>query len=89
MVDNYTVVYTKTAQKDALKLVPVGLKDNAMELIAVLKENPFKNPPPYEKLQGNLSGFYSRRSNIRHRLVYQVFEEEKLVKVVRMWTHYD
>ena len=86
---NYSIKYTKQAQKDAKKLSSAGLKDKAIELIELLKENPFKNPPPYEKLIGDLSGSYSRRINIQHRMVYQVLKKEKVVKIIRMWSHYE
>ena len=85
----YEIVYTKQAIKDAKKIKETGLKGNAEKLLEVLKENPFKNPPPYEKLVGELQGCYSRRINIQHRLIYSVYEEEKVVKVLRMWTHYE
>ena len=85
----WRVVYTKQAQKDAKKLSAAGLKLKAQKLLAVLSENPFQNPPPYEKLVGDLAGAYSRRINIKHRLVYQVLEEIETVKVLRMWTHYE
>ncbi|HLA33191.1 MAG TPA: Txe/YoeB family addiction module toxin [Pseudomonas sp.] len=86
---NWQIVYTKQAQKDAQKLVAAGLKDKARALLAVVQENPFQNPPPYEKLVGDLAGAYSRRINIQHRLVYQVLQDEHLVKVLRLWSHYD
>lgn len=86
---NWQLVYTKQAQKDARKLSSTGLKDKAKELLSVIEENPFHNPPPYEKLVGDLTGAYSRRINIQHRLVYQVLEEQKVVKILRMWTHYE
>ena len=86
---SWELVYTKHAQKDARKLAASGLKKKTQELLKVLKENPYQNPPPYEKLVGDLSGAYSRRINIQHRLVYQVFEEEHVVKVLRLWTHYE
>ena len=86
---SWDLVYTKQAQKDAKKLLASGLKKKAQELLAVLKVNPFQNPPPYEKLMGDLNGTFSRRINIQHRIVYQVFEEEKIVKVLRLWTHYE
>jgi len=86
---SWELVYTKHAQKDARKLAASGLKRKTQELLKVLKENPYQNPPPYEKLVGDLSGAYSRRINIQHRLVYQVFEEEHVVKVLRLWTHYE
>ena len=86
---SWTIVYTKLAQKDAKKLAAGGLKPKALEILAILAENPFQNPPPYEKLVGDLAGAYSRRINVQHRIVYQVHEAEKLVKVIRMWTHYE
>jgi len=86
---SWNVVYTKQAQKDAKKLSQSGLKSKAKKLIGIITENPFQNPPPYEKLVGDLSGTYSRRINIQHRLVYQIYEDEKTVKVIRMWTHYE
>jgi toxin YoeB len=85
----YQLLYTKAAQKDALNLNAVGLKDKALQLLEIVAENPFQNPPPYEKLIGDLAGAYSRRINIQHRLVYQVLEDEKIVKVLRLWTHYE
>ena len=84
----WTFYYTKQAQKDARKLASSGLKDKAEELLRVLENDPFQNPPPYEKLVGDLAGAYSRRINIQHRLVYQVLEKEKAIKVLRLWTHY-
>ncbi|HEY1059258.1 Txe/YoeB family addiction module toxin [Limnobacter humi] len=86
---NWQIVYTKHAQKDAQKLAASGLKPKALELLAVVQQNPFQNPPPYEKLVGDLAGAYSRRINIQHRLVYQVLTDERVVKVLRMWTHYE
>ena len=86
---SWAIVFTKHAQKDAPKLASAGLKAKAQELLAVLKDNPFQNPPPYEKLVGDLSGAYSRRINIQHRFVYEVLPEERTVKVLRMWTHYE
>ncbi len=86
---SWKIVYTKQAQKDARKLASSGLKNKAQELLEVLKENPYQNPPPYEKLVGDLLGAYSRRINIQHRLVYQIYEKEKVVKVIRLWTHYE
>jgi Txe/YoeB family toxin of toxin-antitoxin system len=85
----WQLVYTKQAQKDAQKLAAAGLKDKAKALLEVVRENPFQNPPPYEKLVGDLAGAYSRRINIQHRLVYQVLQEEQTVKVLRLWSHYD
>ena len=86
---SWQVVYTKHAQKDAKKLSASGLKTNAQALLVVLTENPFQNPPPYEKLVGDLAGAYSRRINIQHRLVYEVLNHQNVVKVLRMWTHYE
>lgn len=86
---SWKVVYTKQTQKDAKKIVQSGLKSKTEKLLSILVADPFQNPPPYEKLVGDLSGAYSRRINIQHRLVYQVFEKEKIVKVIRMWTHYE
>jgi Txe/YoeB family toxin of toxin-antitoxin system len=86
---SWTVVFAKHAQKDAQKLAASGLKSKAQELLAVIRENPFQNSPPYEKLVGDLAGAYSRRINIQHRLVYQVLEAEHTVKVLRMWSHYE
>jgi toxin YoeB len=85
----WQVVFTKQAQKDAKKLASSGLKKKVLSLIDILKENPFQVPPPYEKLIGDLLGAYSRRINIQHRIVYQILREEKVVKVLRMWTHYE
>ena len=85
----WQLVYTKYAQKDAQKLTAAGLKEKAQALLAILGENPFQNPPPYEKLVGDLSGAYSRRINIQHRLVYEVLPEQAAVKVLRMWSHYE
>ena len=86
---SWQLVFTKQAQKDAKKIAHSGLKPQAERLLEIIKENPFKNPPPYEKLVGDLSGAYSRRINIQHRMVYQVLEETKTVKIIRMWTHYE
>lgn len=86
---SWKIVYTKQAQKDAVKLSSGGLKHKAKDLLNIVSVNPFQNPPPYEKLVGDLAGAYSRRINIQHRLVYQVLEAEHTVKVLRMWTHYD
>jgi toxin YoeB len=86
---SWRLVYTKHAQKDAQKVAASGLKGKAQELLAVLQADPFQNPPPFEKLVGDLTGAYSRRINIQHRLVYQVLADEKIVKVLRMWTHYE
>ncbi len=86
---NWKIVFTKQAQKDARKLATVGLKPKAEQLLKVLQVDPFQSPPPFEKLVGDLAGAYSRRINIQHRLVYQVLKEEQVMKVVRMWTHYE
>lgn len=86
---SWKLVYTKQAQKDAKKLAESGLKSKAQALLDVLAENPWQNLPPYEKLRGDLAGACSRRINIQHRLVYQVLDEIKTVKVIRMWTHYE
>ncbi|MCC6273314.1 MAG: Txe/YoeB family addiction module toxin [Deltaproteobacteria bacterium] len=85
----WKLVYTSQAQKDAKKLSKSGLKDKAQKLLDLLQKNPYQNPPPYEKLVGDLAGAYSRRINIQHRLVYQVLDEIKTVKVIRLWTHYE
>ena len=85
----WRLVYTKQAQRDAKKLKTAGLRTKAEALLAVIAENPSQNPPPYEKLVGDLAGAYSRRINIQHRLVYQVLEHEYVVKVLRLWTHYE
>ena len=85
---SWRLVYTKQAQKDAVKLAASGLKPKAESLLAVIGENPYQTPPPLEKLVGDLSGAYSRRISIQHRLVYQVLDDTKTVKVLRMWTHY-
>jgi len=86
---SWKLVYTKQAQKDAKKLVSSGLKKKAQALLQVIEQNPYQNPPPYEKLVGDLAGAYSRRINIQHRIVYQVLETEQVVKVLRLWTHYE
>ncbi|MBI4651736.1 Txe/YoeB family addiction module toxin [Candidatus Desantisbacteria bacterium] len=86
---NWQIVFTKQAQKDAKKLSASGLKPKAENLLNILKENPFKQPPSFEKLVGDLAGAYSRRINIQHRLIYQVLTEKKTVKIIRMWTHYE
>jgi toxin YoeB len=86
---NWQIVYAKAAQKDAKKLAASGLKAKAQDLLAIITENPFQIPPPYEKLVGDLAGIYSRRINIQHRLVYEVFQENKIIKVLRMWSHYE
>ena len=85
----WRVVYTKQAQKDAKKLSSAGLRPKAEKLIEILRENPYQTPPPFEKLLGDLSGAFSRRINIQHRIVYQILDDKKVVKVIRMWTHYE
>ena len=85
---SWRLFYTKQAQKDAKRLAAAGLKEKAGGLLRILEEEPLQSPPPYEKLVGDLTGAYSRRINIQHRLVYQVLEDERVVKVLRMWTHY-
>jgi len=85
----WRVVYTKLAQKDAKKLSTAGLRKNAETLLDILHENSYQTPPPFEKLLGDLSEAYSRRINIQHRLVYQILDDEKVVKVIRMWTHFE
>lgn len=86
---NWTLVYARLAMKDAPKLAASGLKPKAQELLEILANDPFQKPPPFEKLVGDLAGAYSRRINIQHRLVYEVFAQEKTVRVLRMWTHYE
>ena len=86
---SWAIVYAKHAIKDAKKLAASGLKPKALELLAILAEDPFQNPPPFEKLVGDLAGAYSRRITIQHRIVYEVFVKEKTVRVLRMWTHYE
>ncbi len=86
---SWSVVFTKQAQKDAKKIASSNLKPQAQRLLDLLAKNPFQNPPPCEKLVGDLAGAYSRRINIQHRLVYQVYEAERTIKVIRMWTHYE
>lgn len=85
----WKIVFTKQAQKDAKKLASAGLKPKAEILLSIIQNDPFQNPPPYEKLVGDLSGAYSRRINIQHRLVYQVLIDKHVIKVIRMWTHYE
>jgi len=85
----WNVVYSKYAIKDAKKLSSAGLKDKVKGLLNILVVNPLQNPPPYEKLVGDLTGAYSRRINIQHRLVYEIFRKEKTVRILRMWTHYE
>ncbi len=85
----WSIVFTKQAQKDARKIASSNLKPQAQRLLDIIARNPFQNPPPYEKLIGDFSGAYARRINIQHRLVYQIYEAERTVKVLRMWTHYE
>ena len=86
---NWKLVYSKIAQKDALKLSQSGLRNKALKILDILKTDPFQNPPSFEKLVGDLKGAYSRRINIQHRIIYQVLKKEKIVKIIRMWTHYE
>ncbi len=86
---SWSIVYTKQAQKDARKIASSNLKPQAQRLLDLIARNPFQNPPPYEKLVGDLAGAYSRRINIQHRLVYQIYTAEHTIKVLRMWTHYE
>ena len=86
---SWRLVFTKQAQKDAKKIAQSGLKAQTSKLLDILKKNPYQNPPAYEKLVGDLSGAFSRRINIQHRLIYQVLDDVKTVKVIRMWTHYE
>lgn len=86
---SWTLVYTNQAQKDAKKLSAAGLKKKAQTLLEILEKNPYQNPPPFEKLVGDLAGAYSRRINVQHRLVYQVLKDKRVVKVIRLWTHYE
>jgi toxin YoeB len=88
-VVKWQLVFAKHALKDAKKLAAAGLRDKAQAMLDVLAQDPFQNPPPYEKLVGDLEGAYSRRINIQHRLVYEVFKKERVVRVLRMWTHYE
>lgn len=85
---SWKIVFTKAAQKDAKKIKRTGLKPAVEDILSIIEKNPFQKPPPYEKLVGDLTGAYSRRINIQHRLVYQVLKDEKIVKIIRMWTHY-
>lgn len=85
----WELYFTRQARRDAKKLAAAGLKERAQELLAIIQADPYRNPPPYEKLVGDLSGAYSRRINIQHRLVYQVLDERKAVKILRLWTHYE
>jgi toxin YoeB len=85
---SWRLVFTKQAQKDATKIARAGLKPQTIHLLEILKKDPYENPPPFEKLLGDLTGAYSRRINIHHRLIYQVLEDIKTIKIIRMWTHY-
>ena len=85
----YNIVYSSQAQKDAKKAGKSDLRDNIEKIVEILQTNPYQNPPPFEKLLVDLSGTYSRRINLQHRLVYQIYEKEKIVKIIRMWTHYE
>ena len=85
----WEIVYSKQAVKDSVKIAEVGLKDKVILLLDIMRNDPFQNPPSYEKLVGDLSGSYSRRINIQHRLVYQVFPKQKIVRILKMWTHYE
>lgn len=87
-MDEWQLVFTKQAEKDARKIASSGLGKQVNKLLDIIKENPYKSSPSYEKLTGDLQGYYSRRINIQHRLVYQIFESEKTIKIIRMWTHY-
>jgi len=89
LVKEWKILFEKESKKDALKLQSAGLKEKTEYLLEILKKNPFATPPTYEKLCGDLAGSYSRRINIKHRLVYQVFKKEHAIKIIRMWTHYD
>ena len=85
----WRLVYTKQAQKDAKKISAANLKEKTLEVLKILETDPFKSPPPFEKLVGDLTGAYSRRINIQHRVVYHIYEKEHVVKIIRMWTHYE
>ena len=85
----WKLVYTKQAQKDAKKISSANLKEKTLEVLEILETDPYKSPPPFEKLVGDLTGAYSRRINIQHRVVYQIYEKEHVVKIIRMWTHYE
>ena len=86
---SWRLVYTKQALKDAKKIAASGLKNKVQPLLALLEKDPLRTPPPFEKLVGDLAGLYSRRINIQHRIVYQVYRKEKVIKIIRMWTHYE
>jgi toxin YoeB len=85
----WTLAYTRQALKDAKKLAAAGLKEKGLDLLDILERDPFQSPPPFEKLVGDLAGAFSRRINVQHRLVYQVLEKERIVKIIRLWTHYE
>jgi toxin YoeB len=85
----YKIIYTKQAQKDAQKIKEVGLQEKVIKLLSILSNNPYQENPPFEKLIGDLTGAYSRRINIQHRLIYQIYESKKVIKIIRMWTHYE
>ena len=89
MKQKWELVYTKQANKDAKKIAASQLKQKAQEILEILEKDPFQSPPPFEKLVGDLAGAYSRKINIQHRMVYQVYKKEKVVKIIRMWTHYE
>lgn len=86
---NWKLVYTSQARRDAKKIETAGLKEKVQSLLEILENNPYKKPPSFEKLVGDLSGAYSRRINIQHRLVYQIYDDLKIIKIIRMWTHYE
>lgn len=86
---SWRLVFTRQAQKDAKKIAQSGLKTQVTRLLELLREDPYRSPPPYEKLMGDLSGAYSRRINIQHRLIYQIIEDSNTIKIIRMWTHYE
>lgn len=86
---NWKLVYTRQAQKDAIRLATSGLKQKACELLEIIRKDPLQNPPPFERLVGDLTGAISRRINLQHRLVYQIYQEERIIKIIRLWTHYE
>ena len=88
-MEKWKIIYTKQAQKDAKKLIAANLQDRAIAILQILEQDPYQSPPPFEKLVGDLSVAYSRRINIQHRLVYQIIDDKKIVKIIRMWTHYE
>jgi len=85
----WKIIYTKQSQKDAKKLAAANLKEKVIEILKILENDPYQSPPPFEKLVGDLTGAYSRRINIQHRIVYQILDDKKVVKIIRMWTHYE